>query len=283
MNVYHLVESAAKQWPDKPAIHEQERSLNFMQLFQLCEACKNALLELGVTNGMAVGIMMRNSSSFIVALLASVGAKAIAMPLSHQLKKAELDDCIEQTGMQVILDDFSGLEPGFESPFFIKIGDEKIRFSYTGKNKSQKVAAHVPNAAFIRFTSGTTGKSKGVIVSHQSTIERIEAANKALLLGPGDTVVWVLPMAYHFLVSIILYLRFGAAIAICKDFLAASVIDFTNRFGGTLIYASPMHIRLLASDRSEKQMPITKKNNFYINSHKYRILRSFQTALSYRC
>ncbi|MFZ1371861.1 MAG: fatty acid--CoA ligase family protein, partial [Ferruginibacter sp.] len=92
-----------------------------------------------------------------------------------------------------------------------------------------------------------------------SVIERIEAANKGLELGPADTVVWVLPMAYHFMVSVILYVKFGSAIAVAKDFLAKNIIEITNLHKGTLLYASPVQIRLLANDAGQEQMPSLKK------------------------
>lgn len=254
-NIYELVEVAKMKWPDYPAIHEDAGTLHFSELADLCEQLKSELIEKGVSKGLGIGVMMKNSSGFIISLLASVGANAVVMPISHQLKKSELDDCIRQTGIHFILDDFSGIDPELHSPQLLQVGISKMRLSSTASEKNNAVAPHVPDAAFIRFTSGTTGKSKGVIVSHQSTFERIEAANKALNLGPGDTVVWVLPMAFHFLVSIILYIRFGAAITICKDFLAATIIRATNQYKGTLLYASPMHIRLLANDKSDEQMP----------------------------
>jgi acyl-coenzyme A synthetase/AMP-(fatty) acid ligase len=90
-------------------------------------------------------------------------------------------------------------------------------------------------------------------------LERIDAANKGLELGSTDTVIWVLPMAYHFIVSIVLYVKFGTAIAIAKDFLAKNIIDTTNRHSGTLLYASPVQIRLLANDAGIDQMPSLKK------------------------
>ena len=68
----------------------------------------------------------------------------------------------------------------------------------------------------MRFTSGTTGTAKGVILTHQSMLERIRAANRGLGLTCEDTVLWVLPMAYHFFVSILLYLEVGAAIVISR-------------------------------------------------------------------
>ena len=82
---------------------------------------------------------------------------------------------------------------------------------------------------------------------------------KGFELGPADTVIWVLPMAYHFIVSIVLYVRFGAAIAVAKDFLAKNIIEITNRHKGTLLYASPVQIRLLANDAGTEQMPSFKK------------------------
>jgi len=40
----------------------------------------------------------------------------------------------------------------------------------------------VPDAAFVRFTSGTTGTAKGVILTHQAMLERTAAANRGLVL-----------------------------------------------------------------------------------------------------
>ena len=51
---------------------------------------------------------------------------------------------------------------------------------------------------------------------HESILKRIIAANAGLELGPADTVIWVLPMAYHFIVSVILYIKFGLPAAIME-------------------------------------------------------------------
>ena len=72
-------------------------------------------------------------------------------------------------------------------------------------------------------------------------------------------IVWVLSMAYHFVVSIILYLRYGCTIILCKEFLADNIIENTNAHGGTFLYASPMHIRMLFSDTSNRMMPSLKR------------------------
>lgn len=257
--VYEILRDAAHRWPDKPAVYDDYGMMTFSELYAETELLRLNLVDLGVGNGMGVGVKARNGRSFIIGIFAVVGCGAAVMPMSHQLRKAEIEDILSEAQLHVLLDDMSGVPPILKVNAEIRMKTESFAFSFTGTDRSALFASHVEMPAFIRFTSGTTGKSKGVIVSHRSVIERIEGANKALELGPGDTVVWVLPMAYHFIVSIVLYVRFGAAIAVAKDFLAKNIIDITNTYNGTLLYASPIQVRLLANDAGKAQMPSLKK------------------------
>ncbi len=257
--VYNVLKEAAEKWPDLSAVYDEYGTLTFLELYNETENLKNELINLGVTQGMGVGVMARNSRNFISGIFAVIGCGATVMPLSHQLKPSEIDDVINEAQLHAILDDKHGVQPIETIVSEIKMNIEGFRFAFTSTNKHQAFAPHVTNPAFIRFTSGTTGKSKGVIISHQSAIERVDAANKALKLGTNDVVVWVLPMAYHFVVSILLYVRNGTAIAIAQDFLPNNIIDITNQCKGTLLYASPMQIRLLASSTNGEIMPTLKR------------------------
>lgn len=259
MNVYSLLEEAAAKWPTNFAIHEDLGSITFSELLEQTEILRTKLTALKIKKGTGLGIMVQNSSMFIRCLFAGVGCNAVVMPISHQLKKAELDQLIQEAGLHVIIDDYSGIAPDTVSQDIISTESGNLRVSFTRIPHQQSIAPHIADAAFIRFTSGTTGKSKGVIISHKAVCERVEAANAALQLGPNDAVIWVLPMAFHFLVSIVLYIRYGAAIIICKDFLANSIIEAGERFNGTLLYASPMHIRLLASDKTDRKFTYLKR------------------------
>jgi long-chain acyl-CoA synthetase len=250
MTIYDIIQKAAVQWGDKPAIYDEYGTLSFSELDTEIKQLVLKLKTFGVKEGNAIGVMARNSRQFIIGIFAGLGCGAVVMPLSHQMKKSEIEQIITEAGLHFIIDDKSILQPPLATQEEIPMRIGSFRFAKTNIDNTNRFAPHIKHPAFIRFTSGTTGKSKGVIVSHQAVMERIQAANKALKLGPGDTVVWVLPMAYHFMVSIVLYINYGAAIAITKDFLARTIIDYTNKFNATLLYASPMHIRMLAGDTS---------------------------------
>ena len=252
--VYNALENAALQWPNHPAVHDEFGSLTFLELLQEVNQVKSELKRLGIKPGMAVGVISRNNRNFIIAIFAVIATGATVIPMSHQLKEEELNTILDESKLHAVLNDGSSIF-GKKDGIKINLTNGNFYYSTTLVSSDHIFASHVDKPAFMRFTSGTTGKAKGVVISHKSAIERVEAANKILQLGPSDTVIWVLPIAYHFVVSILLYVRFGAAIAIVSDFLPKNIIDMTNRFKGTLIYASPMQIRLLANSSGGELMP----------------------------
>ncbi len=257
VSTYQLLASAAQQWPDKPAIIEADCTISYTELYAQTEGLKAELLHIGLTQGQGLGVMARNGCAFVAAMLAGMGCGAIVLPISHQLKAAEIASLIEDTQLHAVLDDQSGLLALEGVATMIPFAQQTLRFTWAEGVINQTVTP-LSDAVFIRYTSGTTGTSKGVVLSHNSVLQRVEAAQKALNLVPDDVVLWVLPMAFHFLVTILVYIRSGCCIVVCKDLLAQTIIDAANQYHATMLYASPMHYRLLAADVSDKQMPSLK-------------------------
>jgi long-chain acyl-CoA synthetase len=126
---------------------------------------------------------------------------------------------------------------------------------FTRLTPTEPADNHGLNLAFIRFTSGTTSTRKGVALCHETIRDRIRAANKAMRIGPDDTVVWCLPMAHHFLSTIVLYLSEGATIVLARHVLARPFLDAVKRWQGTVLYAAPFHYAMLARDDSGARLP----------------------------
>ena len=251
-HLFQLLENAAQKWPEKIAIYDQEGELTFASLLQQSLELKSHLTKQGVQAGNGLGILFKNGRHFIIALFAGLACDALVMPISIQQKKKEIEESIKEAKLHFLLSEKSDALLNNISSKRIKSSELSLNYflAQTKKNTAEATAEFIEQAALMRFTSGTTGQSKGVILRHQSVLERIKAANEHLQLNESDRVLWVLPMAYHFVVSIVLYIKFGIGIIVCNSFLAKDILAQVNQHKGTLLYASPTHIKLLAADKS---------------------------------
>src|SRR5215469_11355324 len=254
MNVFEKLAQSARQWPDRIAIIDAGGSMDYRTLWRDVEALRVQLDKLGVREGQGIGVRARNGRAFIIGGLAALGCGAVIMPIHHQMKPDELSDMLSKAPLCAILDDGSGaVQPGktvaLENP-----GGKGLRFTRLD-NSQTLLAPQIANAAFVRFTSGTTGAAKGVVLTHSDVLERTRAANSGLQLTHEDKILWVLPMAYHFYVSIILYLEAGATVLVSGDYLAESILDSAAQHGATFLYVTPMHIRMLNSEKSGRALP----------------------------
>lgn len=257
VSCFQLLEQAAATWPERTALIDEYGTLSYQDLYAQTVRLKADLQALGVSHGSGLAVMGRNSRAFVAAMLAGMGCGAVVVPLSHQLKAAEISQILQDTGVHVVVDDHSGLTPASGPAVMLPFAKQTLRLTWLKPTANQALTP-LTDAAFIRYTSGTTGTSKGVVLSHRSILARVEAASKALQLDCNDVVLWILPMAFHFLVSILVYIRVGATTVICKDLLAATLIEAANRHQASLLYAAPMHFRLLAADTSGLAMTTLK-------------------------
>lgn len=258
MKVFETLAASARQWPERIAIIDSRGPLDYRTLWQEVEALRGQLGRLGLRPGQGVGVRARNGRSFVIGALAALGCGAVIMPIHHQMKPDELAGMLAAAPLCAILDESIGQpHPGqtftLENP-----GANGLRFTRLD-NSQPPLAPNIPNAAFVRFTSGTTGKAKGVVLTHTDVLDRIGAANAGLKLTHEDNILWVLPMAYHFYVSIILYLNIGSTVIVSADFLASSLLETAAKHAATFLYVTPMHVRMMNADLSGRSLPPSLK------------------------
>lgn len=231
MRVFEILEASARRWPDKPAIIDAKGALTYRELLQAVEEVRERLEGNGIGPGAGVGMRGGNGRGFVIGAFAASAAGAVVatLPAGEREDPAGLRAVLDASGAGRSVGCGLGL---VERP-----------------SPSSSFAGHVAGAAFVRMTSGTTGRAKGVVLTHRDVVDRTAAANKGLRVAEGERVLWVLPMACHFFVSIVLYLRYGATILVPAEEGAAAALDSANRWGATFLYASPPVVReLLALD-----------------------------------
>jgi len=243
--------------PDRAALWVRGETTTFGELFAQAGRVARRLRAWPAWKQSAVpriGLIGDNGADYIVAALAVLKAGGCFVPVPAELAAPERAEIARTTSLHGVLALGRHEWPGGGELLDDALG-LRARVLDPAPPRFPEDAFETLDPAFIRFSSGTTGRSKGVVLSHQSLLERIESANRALKIGPGDRILWTLPMAHHFAVSIILYLHFGATTVIETARMAAEVLATAERSGATVVYGAPFHHAMLAADPGPFRWP----------------------------
>lgn len=250
MNIVEIIRSACADKLDRIAIVQEETRITYRQLFDRIDLLANKLTTLGVQRGRRVIFHSPDSIDYVVGALAILQAGGAVVPVPDSLTAAEIQDIITR------MDGMGVLRQREKKAEDIGLPHEPVDevFYWHARIASGELDDRCArlDAAFIRFSSGTTGQSKGVLLSHTSIAQRLSAANDGLKVTQEDVILWVLGMSHHFVVSILLFLRQGATIVIGHRQFPFSIIQAVNAHAVTLIYGSPVHLYLLAASDAVK-------------------------------
>lgn len=277
MNLADLVFQQAP--PEGVALITSSECHTFAALEAAVAVATTALLEAGLprpersadgretTRIPRIGLACPNGAEHVILALAILRAGGCLVPIASELAAPEREAIIQTVGLDAVIlqhrmswpERLSG--PGRSVP--LRAAPELNATLFLDLLTPEEQAALLfdeqafaaLNPAFIRFSSGTTGQAKGVILSHETLLARIESANRNLLITPRDRVVWILSMAHHFAVSIMLYLLKGAATIIVENHHAEEILTAGIEHRGTLLYGSPFHHALLAAETSGRPWP----------------------------
>jgi long-chain acyl-CoA synthetase len=248
MTIIDEIRSRARQQPDHPALiadrtdGQAEVVVSYAELIEQVDRFAQSLQSAGCQPFERTGLLAHQGISFVEAGLGILAAGLCFVPISDDYAGSALDGFVQRSRLHCLLRQ--------ANEFQVE------RFSTVRDVDGQGDAAfRALRPAYIRFTSGTTNERKGVIIGHQAILDRLANANQALQIGPADRIMWMLPMAHHFVVSILLYLRYGATILFPRNYLSRPVLEMANTHKATVFYASPYHYDLLAKDVSGLSLP----------------------------
>ncbi|WP_411827556.1 class I adenylate-forming enzyme family protein [Luteolibacter sp. AS25] len=235
------------------AIREADLQISFSELFSAVDQIRQEL-ERTIQDTTAdlprIGVIFPNGSAYIAVALAVLETGACFVPIPDELTHSEKQNLISDTALHFII---RNSDHGFQLP--LGLGFAEINKLPESEPRFPEKDFNGLNPAFIRFSSGTTGTSKGVVISHESLFERILAANTGLNLSPGDRVLWTLPMAHHFAVTIILYLYHGVTTILETTHRPEELYRAARDSETNLLYGSPFHFAQLAQCTEAAPLP----------------------------
>jgi long-chain acyl-CoA synthetase len=254
MDLTDVLRESAARFPDRPAITDvrSARSLSYGEVEREAERVAAFLAGQGVARGHRIGLAAPNDLAYVPAAFGLLATGACLVPLASHLTWAEADQIAREVELHGCLAwPKAGARAGGQARRVIAGGVcDGFTFDWLDRRLRGPADFEAVNPAFIRFTSGTTASSKGVVLSHEGTLARVVAADRVLRLDQDDRILWVLPLAYHFAVTIVAYVRAGAHVVMCPDTRPPALLDAIRQLAPTVLYASPLHFeRLGALDR----------------------------------
>jgi long-chain acyl-CoA synthetase len=258
LNMYQVFSERVAMQPDHPAIYGplENQLMSYRELKERIDGIADRLRASGVGPGQCIGLHYPSGEDYIVLTYAIWACGACAVPIAMELMPEEKLRVLHHIRIEFVISDAS-TEAIFEP---LRLGadvelDARARLVPMRREREHPARFMALNPAFLRFTSGTTSTSKGVVLSHETIHDRIHAANDVLKIGPQDNVVWLLSMSYHFTVSIVAYLTFGAGIILSGAYFGKIIVQACRRHDATVIYGSPTHFRLMAHETSGLPLP----------------------------
>jgi long-chain acyl-CoA synthetase len=248
MNIAEEIRRRAALQPERPALIQfaadgSETVTSYRALLDDADARAATLRKTGVRAGDRCGLIAPQGPDFVSAALGILATGACLVPIPEGGGSVEVDPAVTDTQLHYL---WRETEPaGITKP-------PVARAAGAGFDEGEFRALE---PAYLRFTSGTTNARKGVLLGHASILERTRLANAGLAITNEDRILWTLPLAHHFVVSILLYLRYGAAVLFPASHRAQHVLEAGSRGGATVLYASPYHYTGLAKDRGELALP----------------------------
>lgn len=259
--VVHMLREAVRLNPDGQALVCGANKLSYRQYGACVAGLARELVELGVA-GQRVCLLMGNSLDIAIATFAVQAGGGQVVPLNPAYTAHELSPILENATPDVVIHDAS-LDPGvtalFERlniDFRIAVGGDAR--SLTEWRDQAGLAERIPlprpdALATLQYTGGTTGRPKGVDLSHRALA--INVAQREALLpteAERERVLAITPLYHVYAVSMGLYLSAycRGALVILPRYQPDLVLDVIARERITLLSGSPtIYTGLLAHER----------------------------------
>ncbi len=249
MNIVNRIIEENRGREQHVALSEGDDSMTYGELFDTVADWRNILAQAGVHRFDRVAFLCEDSIDYVCLSLSVLAAGAVLAPISPSLSRNETTPTMEGIDAAWLL--YDDAIPT-DNKGRLLTGPTRRRVFRLAPRTTRGTTDTLFSAcdpAFVRFSSGTTGASKGVVLSHQAILERTDAADRGLRIVETDRILWVLSMSFHFVVTILLFLRRGACIVLCGHDFPGELTRQLAAGTATFIYASPVHYKLIAGSK----------------------------------
>ncbi|MBW2243364.1 MAG: AMP-binding protein [Deltaproteobacteria bacterium] len=257
-NVSRWIQERARLGPERPAIVDDDRALNFAALEDRVARAAAWLAAEGIGRGDRVALVLGNRSAYLELVFAAARLGAIAMPINTRLAPPEVAQLLEDARPGLLIHE-AALAPLIEASLDQTRGGSPRAHAVGGSADAYEaaLAALAPQSdiaavspedpMILMYTSGTTGTPKGALLPHRKTF--YNSLNAQIFFGctQEDRVLTVVPLFHSFglLILALPALYCGATVVLQTHFEPTALWDAVARhrvtyFGGVPTMFGPL-------------------------------------------
>lgn len=162
--LYKRFEANAARIPDKLAVLCEDYRLSYKELNKKANQLAHLLINSGVGLNTPVGLYLNHNHDIPIAVLAVLKARGYYVPLSTSFPIHKIEEIVDDCSCRVVLTNTTF--PEQEGVLMLNIADEEIYNKFSDHNPD--LEGESDDIVYVLYTSGTTGKPKGVTITNQN-------------------------------------------------------------------------------------------------------------------
>jgi malonyl-CoA/methylmalonyl-CoA synthetase len=254
----------AERAPEKLCLRFEGEEISYRKLREWAEAFGSTLADWGLRPGERVALYLGNHPDLLAAYVGTHLVGGVVVPVNTQYRKSELEHIFGDAGVRLCLTDEERrpeLDRAHENlpdlEMIVETGPE-LEESLGGGGTLRRKVPRGEDLAVIAYTSGTTGRSKGVMLLHRNLVANAQAVCEAWRWTDRDTLLLALPLfhTHGLMVGAHGTLLTGASAELHRKFDVGEAYDALLSGRATMFFGVPtMYTRLLREARAREERP----------------------------